>query len=305
MMFPTGAVLFDLPSFDTWMIIERPRLSSYRDDQERLHSNGQTGHIATLPEPCTSRPIGDIAEGDKVLAHDPQTGETSAQTVEKLHNNVDQALTDLTVRTADGNFSTLKTTQHHPFWSVSRSDWVDAKDLRPEEWLKSTSGDPVIVVKVHSFVGLQAMHDLTVSKVHTYYVITGDAPVLVHNCDTSLTQAQADTLRVGPHADVSIPATGPTVTTSQGAAMQGLPCHTCGAVNPNVTMVGDHQPPSGLSPIGGQQRLFPQCPGTCSAGQATAVQRGQQILRNHGIYNPNAPGAYERLLELLPGHTRG
>jgi hypothetical protein len=51
MMIPTGAVLFDLPSFDTWMIIERPRPSLYQHDPERPHLNGHNSHIATIPEP--------------------------------------------------------------------------------------------------------------------------------------------------------------------------------------------------------------------------------------------------------------
>jgi hypothetical protein len=125
--------------------------------------------------------IDEIDEGDKVLAHDPETGDTTAETVEALHVNQDEDLTDLSVRTKDGTFVTLKTTQHHPFWSDSRSEWVDAADLRPTERLRTASGELVTVAKVVNYLGRKTMRDLTVASVHTYYVLAGGTPVLVHN----------------------------------------------------------------------------------------------------------------------------
>ncbi|WP_347670156.1 RHS repeat-associated core domain-containing protein [Micromonospora sp. B11E3] len=118
----------------------------------------------------STRPIADVAEGDEVLAHDPETGATSSETVEVLHVNQDQALTDLTIRTEDGVFATLETTQHHPFWSEDRNDWVNAADLRPSERLKTTTGALVTTAKIHNFLGDKTMRDLTVANVHTYYV---------------------------------------------------------------------------------------------------------------------------------------
>ncbi|MFC4147213.1 RHS repeat-associated core domain-containing protein, partial [Micromonospora mangrovi] len=132
----------------------------------------------------TTRPIARVAVGDEVLTQDPATGLTSVQAVERLHVNRDEALTDLTVRGEKGAFSVLKTTQHHPFWSESRLRWVPAGDLEPTELLRTASGDLVSVAKVRNFSGLKVMRDLTVSFVHTYFVVTGNASVLVHNCDT-------------------------------------------------------------------------------------------------------------------------
>ncbi|WP_246273346.1 hypothetical protein [Phytohabitans houttuyneae] len=39
------------------------------------------------------------------------------------------------------------------------------------------------VVKVDNHVGEESMHDLTVADIHTYYVLAGTEPVLIHNCD--------------------------------------------------------------------------------------------------------------------------
>ncbi|MCW3816204.1 polymorphic toxin-type HINT domain-containing protein [Micromonospora sp. DR5-3] len=145
------------------------------------HSFDPSTHV--LMADGSTRPIANVAEGDKVLAHDPETGDTTAETVEALHINQDEDLTDLSVRTKDGKFVTLKTTQHHPFWSDSRNEWINAGDLQATEWLKTASGEFVTVAKVHNYRGYKTMRDLTVSDIHTYYVLAGGTPVLVHNCN--------------------------------------------------------------------------------------------------------------------------
>jgi HNH endonuclease len=43
----------------------------------------------------------------------------------------------------------------------------------------------VTVTKVHAFTGGHHMHNLTVANLHTYYVMAGTTPVLVHNCGTN------------------------------------------------------------------------------------------------------------------------
>ncbi|MET8530121.1 polymorphic toxin-type HINT domain-containing protein [Micromonospora sp. NPDC005172] len=163
-----------------------------KKDGCKLHSFDPTTEVVMADG--STRPIAEVAEGDEVLAHDPNTGVTSAEPVEALHVNQDEALTDVSVRTEDGKFTTLKTTQHHPFWSESRQKWVDAADLQATERLKSTSGDLVTVAKVVNFIGNKVMRDLTVASVHTYYVLAGNAPVLVHNCDVEIDEAKFEYL---------------------------------------------------------------------------------------------------------------
>ncbi|KAB1105088.1 RHS repeat protein [Micromonospora aurantiaca] len=126
--------------------------------------------------------IAEVTEGEEVLAHDPETGRSSAQAVDELHTNNDDALTDLSVRSSDGDFITLHTTQHHPFWSESRQRWVDAAELQPTEELRTSDGEMASVAKVQNFASRRVMHDLTIREIHTYYVVAGETPVLVHNC---------------------------------------------------------------------------------------------------------------------------
>ncbi|MDG4832086.1 LamG domain-containing protein [Solwaraspora sp. WMMD1047] len=149
----------------------------------------------------SARPIGDLTVGDEVVATDPETGETSAEPVTRLHVNIDRELTNVTVREAGSDRTvTLETTAHHPFWDATERQWVDAGKLQVGHRLlvhddKRLEGDgtgagvggggpgpEVTVVAVDNFTGSEVMRDLTVATHHTYYVIAGDAPVLVHNC---------------------------------------------------------------------------------------------------------------------------
>ena len=133
----------------------------------------------------TRKPIEKIKVGDRVTATDPQTGKSTTEQVTATHLNVDEDLTDVEVADARGNEAALETTQHHPFWDDTAGTWVDAKDLDAGHRLRSFDGTTVWVAKTTRYAGQQVMYDLTVDTIHTYYVIAGKIPVLVHNCDPS------------------------------------------------------------------------------------------------------------------------
>src|SRR5438132_897819 len=61
----------------------------------------------------------------------------------------------------------------------------------------SPPGTPA-VVRVRPYHATQTTYDLTIDGLHTYYVIAGNVPVLVHNCggDEPVLFGQA---RVGPN----------------------------------------------------------------------------------------------------------
>ena len=75
------------------------------------------------------------------------------------------------------------------------------------------------------------------------------------------------TLKPGPYARGSTPASGPgRITSAERAEVnrigQESGCHTCGAKSPGTksgNWVGDHQPPSSLAKPGEKQDLYPQC----------------------------------------------
>jgi len=252
--------------------------------------------------------IKDIKQGDKVRATDPETGKTQSRTVEKLITTKhDKDFATITVLDG-GKSSKIVATVTHPFWVQSKRAWVDAGHLKPGMQLHTASGLAVAISAVRIWHRQHLTHDLTVAVTHTYYVLAGTTPILVHNCNVRLTQAQANTLQVGPYADVSVPASGPGVSGEESAAMQGEVCHSCGGTSP--TMTGDHQPSTGIGPTDLPRSLFPHCE-DCSDLQATAVQKAQLLLRGHGYHDPTftgmpgIPSAVEMLAELLPGHIEG
>jgi hypothetical protein len=148
----------------------------------------------------STKPIGEVELGDEVVATDPESGERAAKPVTQVHVNVDRELTNLTVRDqVTGELSVLKTTQNHPFWDATDRRWVAAGQLTAGHRLlvhddKRLEGDStgagvggggpgteVVVVGVDNFVGEASMRDLTIADIHTYYVLAGNTPVLVHN----------------------------------------------------------------------------------------------------------------------------
>jgi hypothetical protein len=129
----------------------------------------------------TTKPIDHVKIGDKVTATDPTTGKTSARTVTALHLNQDTQLTDLSLQDANGHTTIVHTTQHHPFYDNTLHKWVDATQLRTGDQLLSLTGQTVTVTSVRSFTDLRPMYNLTIDTDHTYYVIAGTTPVLVHN----------------------------------------------------------------------------------------------------------------------------
>ncbi|MET9039661.1 polymorphic toxin-type HINT domain-containing protein [Streptomyces mirabilis] len=128
--------------------------------------------------------IKDIKAGDKVRATDPETGKSQSRTVEKLITTKhDKDFATITVR--DGaKPSKIVATVTHPFWVESKRAWVDAGHLKPGMQLHTASGLAVAISSVKIWHHQHLTHDLTVSVTHTYYVLAGDTPVLVHNCDT-------------------------------------------------------------------------------------------------------------------------
>ncbi|GIF76123.1 polymorphic toxin-type HINT domain-containing protein [Asanoa siamensis] len=128
----------------------------------------------------TRKAIEQVEPGDTVLATDPRTGRTEArQVTHTIRTDSDKEYVEVTVQGGD----TLTTTDHHPFWSVTRGRWVDAGDLRPGELLRTSAGTYVQVGAVRTFEAERITYDLTVDGIHTYYVGAGAQSVLVHNTD--------------------------------------------------------------------------------------------------------------------------
>lgn len=75
----------------------------------------------------------------------------------------------------------LTATHEHPFWSPSKHAWVEAGALTPGTTLLTDTGDTVIVTGNRAYTRHATTYNLTVDNLHTYYVLAGETPVLVHN----------------------------------------------------------------------------------------------------------------------------
>ncbi|WP_370146118.1 RHS repeat-associated core domain-containing protein [Streptacidiphilus sp. EB129] len=134
----------------------------------------------------TVKKIKDIKPGDKVLATDPLTGKTTAREVTRLITTPeDQDFADLTIAAKNGS-AHLTATVTHPFWVVSYHAWIDAGNLRPGMAVETSDGTATSVLAVRAFHHAYQTNDLTVATTHTYYVLAGTTPILVHNCNGSV-----------------------------------------------------------------------------------------------------------------------
>ncbi|QUW84476.1 ricin-type beta-trefoil lectin domain protein [Streptomyces mirabilis] len=130
----------------------------------------------------TSKPIGDVKPGDKVESADPDTGkDKGSRTVQATWHNHDHDLVDVTVDTGHGHTATLHTTSNHPFYDATTRAWIPAGKLTPGHTLTTPDGHRVHIKAVTSTRGTAVRDNLTVQQLHTYYVVAGSVPILVHN----------------------------------------------------------------------------------------------------------------------------
>ncbi|EFC82514.1 Hedgehog/intein hint domain protein [Parafrankia sp. EUN1f] len=138
------------------------------------------GNTHVLMADGTTRKISDIKVGDKVWATNPETAHTGPRTVTALITGTgDKHLVDITVATPTGP-ATLTATDHHPFWDTTDHTWTDAEDLNPTDRLQTPTG-AIPVTTTRTYQETHTVYNLTVDDLHTYYVLAGTTPVLVHN----------------------------------------------------------------------------------------------------------------------------
>ncbi|GAB4102018.1 hypothetical protein GCM10028790_10360 [Micromonospora taraxaci] len=150
-------------------------------------------------------------------------------------------------------------TDGHPFWVPELNEWVDATDLRSGQMLRTSAGTLVQITAIERWSTAWAtVHNLTVANIHTYYVLAGAVPVLVHNCGNA--RFEVDSSGVASDLENPVTATVPdnrathyggSQTNGPGgraarAAGEGQPCPECGATMTSGTPhapVPEHDPP--------------------------------------------------------------
>ncbi|MGW6746257.1 polymorphic toxin-type HINT domain-containing protein [Streptomyces sp. NPDC055025] len=183
-----------IKNFSSWLKFDKKaeKLAGAVDDG----CNSFTPETKVLMADGTTKTIKDIDIGDKVVATDPESGKTRTKTVTaEITGKGAKNLVQVTLDT-DGKHgnrtASVTATDGHPFWVPELGEWIDATDLNPGQWLRTSAGTYVQITAVTRWTQQSTVHNLTVADIHTYYVVAGATPVLVHNCDT------VDLYRVSP-----------------------------------------------------------------------------------------------------------
>ncbi|MFD5300869.1 polymorphic toxin-type HINT domain-containing protein [Streptomyces mutabilis] len=158
-----------------------------------------------------TKEIEDVRLGDEVMAKDPETGEEGPRKVTRLiETEDDKHFNVLSIATEDG-IEELTATYEHPFWSPSEGSWVEAGDLTSGMTLLTDEGDTVIVTDNEAYTRHAATYNLTVDDLHTYYVLAGQTPILVHNSNCTVYRTQTshpDSQRLGIDANGNVSLSG-------------------------------------------------------------------------------------------------
>ncbi|SCE64622.1 RHS repeat-associated core domain-containing protein [Micromonospora mirobrigensis] len=136
----------------------------------------------------SAKPIEDVKPGDQVVVTDPDTGRTKVETVAAtIKGDGVKRLVKITIDT-DGKRGSataeVTATDGHPFWVPELGEWLDAKNLKSGQLLRTSAGTYVQITAIERWNAPRAtVHNLTVANTHTYYVLAGATPLLVHNCN--------------------------------------------------------------------------------------------------------------------------
>lgn len=122
------------------------------------------------------KPIEDIRVGDKVWAHNFETGEDELRPVDRTYVCHIESLLKLTVGTG-----TLTTTKDHPFW-VEGLGWKRAGELAVGDVLVTPNGR-VALESREVLRRAATVYNFRVVGDHNYYAVAGDTPILVHNAN--------------------------------------------------------------------------------------------------------------------------
>ena len=149
-------------------------------DRSLCPEHSFSGSTRVLIADGSTKAIADVRVGDLIRNARPNGG-TEIHRVEQVHiTTTDTDFVDVVVTTRTGA-ATITGTANHPFYDLSRAGFVEAGDLHAGDLLQTGSGGPATVDSVRAQVGPLVTYDLTIDGLHTYFVVAGDTPVLVHN----------------------------------------------------------------------------------------------------------------------------
>ena len=143
--------------------------------------NSFTGDTLVLMADGSSKPIKEVKVGDKIANSEPEIATTEQHEVTAVHvTDADKEYVDLAIATPDGS-KTITTTAHHPFYNASAYAWADAVGLKAGEELSTPGDGRATILVTRNYTANLRTYNLTVADIHTYYVLAGNTPIVVHN----------------------------------------------------------------------------------------------------------------------------
>ncbi|MFD4034318.1 polymorphic toxin-type HINT domain-containing protein [Streptomyces sp. NPDC058637] len=231
-------------------LVGEARLAKNLLKKTKCEDNSFVPGTKVLMADGSTKQIEEVRNGDKVLATDPKTGKTDVETVTaEIKGEGSKRLVEVTLD-IDGDqgsaTETVTATHNHPFWVPEIGEWIDATDLKTGQWLKTSAGTYIQVTAIERWTAQRAVvHNLTVSDLHTYYVLAGATPVLVHNCGGTATVSYDPDMGPTGHAIIRIDmADGRSQITEQ--VINGIPARP-GQYN-GLPTTGAHAFPEDLGP---------------------------------------------------------
>ncbi len=122
-----------------------------------------------------------------MLAWNPETGETTTETVAALIRPEPRLIWRLEARDADGETEVFEVTDDHP-WYVEGAGWVETQRLGAGQRIETADDRGLTILDLARTDGVERTYNLEVSGPHTFLV--GEDEAVVHNgaCDRILAQ---------------------------------------------------------------------------------------------------------------------
>ncbi|MFE2373079.1 ricin-type beta-trefoil lectin domain protein [Streptomyces sp. NPDC059398] len=266
-------------------------LKAYEDLYTACKANSFPATTQVLMADGSHRPISQVRVGDIVKATDPSSSQLQPRQVTDTFKHDTQRLVDITV--ADGG--NLTSTAGHKFY-VAKRGWTLVSDLRVGDHLRTADGSVHAVAALHDRSGLtpRVVYDLTVDDLHTFYVLAGTTPILVHNCKVALGWQNNGKLDkwAGENKFVTFSSVSP----KDFARIAEM-----AIADPSVTL---HVNMTGLNKLGGFMEAAQRGLRAGSAGPATdyemsmiarALTNGQRPWDSVKFYSPSGPDGAMRL----------
>ncbi|WP_414718998.1 ricin-type beta-trefoil lectin domain protein [Streptomyces sp.] len=268
-------------------------VNAYEDLYTACKVNSFPGTTRVLMADGSHRPISQVGVGDLVKATDPASGQMRARQVTDTFKHDTQRLVDITV--AGGG--KLSSTAGHKFYVMGRG-WTLVSDLRVGDRLRTPDGSVRAVTALHDRSGLapRTVYDLTVDDLHTFFVLAGATPVLVHNCKLALgwqNKGKLDEWARLPENKFT--------TLSEASAKNFARMAEMAIADPKVTL---HVNMTGLNELGGFMAAAQRGLRAGEAGHATdyemamiarALVNGQRPWSSIKFYSPSGPDGAMKL----------